>query len=304
MSTKTPSRPKNTSELRERLGMFKSDESTRAGQEFRPRSDDVFIATYPKCGTTWVQQIVHALRSEGDMAFDEITEVVPWLELAHDLGVNPHLEQRANPRAFKTHFSWHDVPKGARYIHVTREPVDTLKSFYRFFEGWFFEEGSIDIDTFARDIFLGGTGSGAYWQHVNAWWPVRDRPDVLFLCFEDMRAQPRQAIARIATFIGCRRDEHLLDLAEQQSSLATMRKYPTKYDDHLVRKVTDKACRLPPSGKSMKVSEKSPNREGLTLSDDVLEALKQRWREDVESTLGLRTYDELRRMLADESPAK
>mgnify|MGYP002841970148 CR=1 FL=1 len=28
---------------------------------------DVFVVTYPKCGTTWMTQIVHALRTRADI---------------------------------------------------------------------------------------------------------------------------------------------------------------------------------------------------------------------------------------------
>ncbi len=44
------------------------------------------MVTSPKCGTTWVQQIVHQLRSRGSMDFEEISIPVPWIEMAHDLG--------------------------------------------------------------------------------------------------------------------------------------------------------------------------------------------------------------------------
>ena len=53
------------------------EESIRLGRAFKPRSSDVFIVTYPKCGTTWVTQIAHCLRTRGDVSFGEITEVVP-----------------------------------------------------------------------------------------------------------------------------------------------------------------------------------------------------------------------------------
>lgn len=36
----------------------------------QPRSGDVFIASPPKCGTTWVCQLVQTLRSRGDMSFE------------------------------------------------------------------------------------------------------------------------------------------------------------------------------------------------------------------------------------------
>jgi hypothetical protein len=51
---------------------------------FRPEPTDIMITTTPKAGTTWMQQITHQLRTNGDKDFDEISAVVPWLELAHD----------------------------------------------------------------------------------------------------------------------------------------------------------------------------------------------------------------------------
>ena len=36
--------------------------------------------------TTWIQQIVHMLRSGGDMDFDDISRVSPWIEVAFALG--------------------------------------------------------------------------------------------------------------------------------------------------------------------------------------------------------------------------
>lgn len=55
-----------------------------------------------------MQQIVHQLRTggDGDMEFDEISCVVPWIELAGDLGQDLDAEQRKNPRCYKTHCWW------------------------------------------------------------------------------------------------------------------------------------------------------------------------------------------------------
>lgn len=50
------------------------------------RSDDVFIATYSKSGTTFLQMLVEMLRSGGDTNFEEITEVQPWLDFCLDIG--------------------------------------------------------------------------------------------------------------------------------------------------------------------------------------------------------------------------
>ena len=48
---------------------------SRVKADVRFRQGDVFVCTYPKCGTTWMTQICHQLRTGGDEAFGEITEV-------------------------------------------------------------------------------------------------------------------------------------------------------------------------------------------------------------------------------------
>ena len=120
--------------LRQRLGGLETEAGRLAGLALAPRSDDVFIATSPKCGTTWVQQIVHSLRKRGDLDFDEISCVVPCLEFSETLGIPLDVDQVARPRAFKTHCWYEHCPKGGRYIVVARDPTDVAVSFYKFFE--------------------------------------------------------------------------------------------------------------------------------------------------------------------------
>lgn len=91
-----------------------------------------------------------------DLDFDDISRVVPWIETAADLGLDLDGSQRGEPRAFKSHLPYNQVPAGARYIVSLRGPRDALVSAYRFFEGWFFEPGSIDIETLGRLRFVAG----------------------------------------------------------------------------------------------------------------------------------------------------
>jgi hypothetical protein len=55
-------------------------------EQFEPtiRSTDVFLSTFPKCGTTWVQNILYQLREGGDPNLDCIYNHVPWLEYPVD----------------------------------------------------------------------------------------------------------------------------------------------------------------------------------------------------------------------------
>ena len=81
---------------------------------YRPRASDVVITPYGKCGTTWLQQIFHTLRTGGDFDFDDISRVVPWIETAAIVGLDLEAPQRAEPRGFKSHLPYDRVPKGAR----------------------------------------------------------------------------------------------------------------------------------------------------------------------------------------------
>ncbi len=58
--------------MKTRLSKLETAEGRKRGTELKPNPTDVIIVTPPKCGTTWVQQIVHALRSNASMDFDEV----------------------------------------------------------------------------------------------------------------------------------------------------------------------------------------------------------------------------------------
>lgn len=70
-----------------RCNEFASDAARTArfltgAAEFEPRADDVFISSYPRSGTTWVQFIVYLLMSNRRVDFRHISEVQPCLNAA------------------------------------------------------------------------------------------------------------------------------------------------------------------------------------------------------------------------------
>ena len=187
------------------------------------------------------------------MDFEEITLVVPWLELALDLGIDPDAPQVAEPRAFKSHLSWHEVPKGGRYITMVRDPGDVLVSMYYFHEGWRFEAGAITLEDYARNFFLAPERDRGYWKHVASWWPQRGREDVLMLSYESALADVPGTVRRIAGFIGCPLDGELLEIVVRQSSIGFMKAHGTRFDDHVLRAARNAANGLPPGGASSKL---------------------------------------------------
>ncbi len=145
------------------------------------------------------------------MSFEEITQVVPWLELAYDQGQDLEAPQYGHkegiPRIFKTHAWEEHCPKFPKVIVVLRHPEDVVRSFYKFFEGWFFEPGSISLDAFANEFWLARgippsrMQNASYFVHLISWYKRRDDPNVLILFFEDLKVDLRSQVRRVAKFI-------------------------------------------------------------------------------------------------------
>lgn len=69
-----------------------------------------------------VLQIVHGLRSGGDMSFDELSTVIPCIEMAYDAGYKDlDKHQGFLPKVFKTHTWYQDCPKApTKCIFIVR----------------------------------------------------------------------------------------------------------------------------------------------------------------------------------------
>jgi hypothetical protein len=270
---------------------------------FQIRASDVFVATYPKCGTTWTQQIVHGLRTRGSMDFEEISLVIPYIETAPLLGIDLDAPHGFEPRAFKTHLAWDPVPKGGRYIYVIRDPADALNSMYHFGNGWMFERDSIDINGFAPFFSAEDTPFGTYWQHVRSWWEQRGREEVMILCFEDMKQNLEAAVRRIAAFMPIAADEELISLVTRQASFEFMRAHESQFDDHPTTLALSRLMGLPEDSKTTKVRSGKVGEAKDLLSLENRAVLDEAWKRYIAEPLGIASYEELRARLSAETNA-
>lgn len=287
--------PTTIQEVLDLMKIFETDESVQNALAYKPDPTDIFIVTPPKCGTTWMQQIVHGLRTRGSMDFDEISSVVPWIELALDMGIDIYAPQAARPHAFKTHSTLNEVPQGGKYIVILRDPKDALLSHYKFFEDFFFERGSISIETFAREYFI---PRKSIINHITTLWGRRKDKDVLPLCFEDMKANLPGTVERVAEFIGIPLDEELRDIVVRQSDIKFMQEHNNQFDEHPLRKIKQHAWKLPFSETASKVRNGQVGESKEAVPDDIKQELDALWREEITAKIGLNSYEELRKELA------
>lgn len=178
---------------------------------FQARPSDVLITTAAKAGTTWMQQILHQLRSGGDEQFHSIDDVVPWLELPRDgkhwSAVLAEYEALPDPRIFKTHCTYEQTPglDTARFILTSRDPRDCCLSFYHHKMDMTDEAkakmGVTDPENF--DAFLDEWLKYESWyRNVSSWWPHRNDSNVLWLRYEDLKQDLNTGLDKILDFLG------------------------------------------------------------------------------------------------------
>ncbi|GFT81854.1 sulfotransferase 1 family member D1 [Trichonephila clavipes] len=215
---------------------FFSDEAYKSALAYKPRPDDLFIVTYPKCGTTWVQNIVASIFRDGkpfQSALEFFTET-PFLEMAGAQAA----ENMKRPGAIKFHLPYHMTPQSldAKYIFVARNPKDCCVSFYHHTEGipgYQFEGGEFDV---FFELFMNGEVEfGDYFDCVLSWYEHRNDPNVLFITYEELKKDIKSKVLKIAQFIGSQykekleKDEKLLNDVILHSSFNFMKEHLNKH---------------------------------------------------------------------------
>jgi hypothetical protein len=195
--------------------------------DFRPRPDDIFIATYPRSGTTWMQMLLYQMTSDGSMDFEHISEVCPWFE--RSIVSERDLNALASPRVFKTHLRHYLLPgRPCRYIYVVRDGKDVAVSYFHFYCSHFgFTKG---LPEFFNMFLRGKVQGGSWFTHVSGWWAHREDPNVLFLHYEDLIGDLEGSIRTIAGFCGLALQADDMPRILNRAGFAFMKQHESKFD--------------------------------------------------------------------------
>ena len=193
--------------------------------DFPFRDDDIIIATWAKSGTTWMQQIVSQLININS-ADAELHSTSPWLDLRviPDEPALAALEGQAHRRFMKTHLPVDALVYSptAKYIFIARDGRDTMwsmhnqyskadETFYQMMNGTPTRVGAAlekppeDPVQYFRsflenDADMSKTHS-PFWSRIRGWWEIRELPNLLLVHFNDLKADKKREIRRIAKFL-------------------------------------------------------------------------------------------------------
>lgn len=173
------------------------------------RHGDVVVATYPRSGTTWMQQILATLLHPG-RGDSDLGVFSPWVESPRPETVRlMHIDRLASPRILKSHMPFNGLRyrAEARYVCVLRDGRDVARSHYDLFHlGWLrrnatSEEPILEPDAYFREWLSGGRALLPYFDHVSSWWAQRGQPNVLLVHYADLKRDLAGQMEVLAEFL-------------------------------------------------------------------------------------------------------
>jgi hypothetical protein len=208
----------------------------------------LFIASFPKSGTTWMQAIIYNLLTNGDQNFKHISEYSPFFEIIHiwdlesgsrDGKLKAHYEannQRLGRRVFNTHLRWEMMPKepNMRYIYVVRNGKDVALSFFQHLSN----QDDADcfngnLADFVKQWSNGETPFGNWIHHLQSWMRAYQAQGshgpILLLRYQDLVSDPLACILRIVNHLGLSTSEERTQELLQYVSFSYMKAHQEQY---------------------------------------------------------------------------
>jgi aryl sulfotransferase len=216
---------------------------------YQPRPDDVIIATFPKCGTTWTQRIVGMLLA-GDAAPAPVHG--PWFDFRLRGPVEPMLAEAdaiRGRRYLKSHLPYDSLPvyEGVKFIHVARDGRDSAMSMHNHMRGFtpmmneIMDQVSLadpkfgdrvpptpedPAESFHEWLVDGGARGdpgASYWEVERSYWAARRDANMLLTHYNDLKADLAGEIARIAAFLEIELADETMDAIVAAARFETMK---------------------------------------------------------------------------------
>ncbi|GFR15340.1 sulfotransferase 1E1 [Trichonephila clavata] len=192
---------------------FFSEECFRSALQFKPKPNDIIIVTYPKCGTTWMQNLVLNILRKGKL-LDKPSDFYLASPFLDQLGAEDSEKIMIRPGCYKSHLPLHKVPwsDDAKYIYVARNPKDCCVSFYHHMKdlpGYQFADGA--FEEFFYLFTKGELDFGDFFDHLIPWYNIRTSKNVFFTTFEEMKRDFKSLAIKVAGFIDENEAKYLND---------------------------------------------------------------------------------------------
>ncbi|KAG4190913.1 hypothetical protein ERO13_A07G059000v2 [Gossypium hirsutum] len=187
---------------------------------FKPRPTDIFLASFPKSGTTWLKALIFAIVNRTRYGFADhplLTtgphDCFPFLyaHLYEKDRSRFDLDGFPSPRLLSSHIPYASLPNSMtdnqsyRFIYICRDPKDVLVSTWLFMNKLRPKElAPLSLEE-AFELFCQGISPyGPFWDHVLGYWRASlETPEkILFLKYEELKKEPFVIVKSLGEFLG------------------------------------------------------------------------------------------------------
>ncbi|XP_014680042.1 PREDICTED: sulfotransferase family cytosolic 1B member 1-like [Priapulus caudatus] len=222
-------------------------------ENMKCRDDDVIVATFPKSGTTFTQEITWLVLHDADPKSRDgknFDERMP--EIGYSYPGNKYVprDEMESPRIFKTHYPWRTLPREAKekkckIIYVSRNFQDVVVSGYfmvkdRYLVPMPAGKGANETAKSSTDPLVSTDSMrsyfnqmaydqvifGNYFDHNLEYWEQRDSGHVLFLFYEDLVEDLAGGVRCIAEFLGKQLSDDQVSAIVAETNFERMRTNP------------------------------------------------------------------------------
>uniref|UniRef100_H2S1F2 Sulfotransferase n=1 Tax=Takifugu rubripes TaxID=31033 RepID=H2S1F2_TAKRU len=187
-------------------------------KDFEIHPTDVFIITFPKSGTVWMQQILSQIMEASHPGWaEDVTNraQIPYLE---GRTVDDPFRDRKEPRVVRTHLFPELLPHGVKekqikVVYVLRNPKDVLVSLYHFAHSW------VLMDSPTKFV-------GSWFAHVKQYVAAQEQLKIHIVRYEDMLKDLRREVVKICAFLGEELTDEAIDRVVEASTFKSMKINP------------------------------------------------------------------------------
>ncbi|XP_049831461.1 luciferin sulfotransferase-like isoform X1 [Schistocerca gregaria] len=208
-------------------------------KNFKVYEDDIWVVSFPKCGSSLTREMVWLLMKDLDfqtarnvdlvdrfpcLEFNSILLRIPEVSYAVDL-----CDRMERPRFIMSHLPVELLPDGLwtvkpKIIYVSRNPKDTAVSLYNHYKLTSHYSGTMEgfMNAFLGNVIF----YTPYWNHVLGFWRKRGESHLLFNTVEEMKQCLQDIIKRTADFLGKRvTDQEVNMLMEHLETFQSLRRF-------------------------------------------------------------------------------
>ncbi len=181
------------------------------------RPNDVFFASYPRSGSTWLRFVLFESIVGQASGFGNVNDSIPDVkDRNRGIALMPN-----SGRLIKTHEAFH--PEYRKAVYLVRDPRDVALSEYAYQTAL----GLVDmpLDEYLPQFLTKGVNPFASWSaHVNSWLKAPLTPEQLLVVkFEDLRRDTVTGVSEIIRFFGLTPNENQIRQAVANNSVERMK---------------------------------------------------------------------------------